>query len=263
MYSWYNVPYGTGSNCWLYLVMPPSGYVDGPSQNTFTPVMPNTYRNMSNCVTLVGNSTSMGLIYLHGLVTEGTGRGNTGLTIMEGAYTVVFNGSISKYGRVSGGYVYVDNIVPGSNVSITFDIPNYEKKNIKIFMGNNDEENNNLFILKWIGGEDYTTTLVTTTQYGATTTHAGATTTAATLTTTTIFNLNNYTVYQPSNDTTNILEQGYNIVIVVVGSICGFFGSIVLGITLFITGCIILAARMVLIALGFKGSWIGLSNSDK
>jgi hypothetical protein len=262
-YAFNNMPFSAGT-CWLRSKPLTTAYYVGGLMS-FTPILGTKYINFTNptpCV-LNTNATLSGLIKIDALVTEGSGRGQNGLTIMEGSYNYIVNNSLSLSRSFSNGYVFIDNLVPSSNVSITFTTDNYEHKQFFIALGNNHFTNPNFFVLDWIGGSSSqaSSSQASSSQSQASSSQASSSQVSSSqasssqATTTTL-----YEIYTPSNETTGLLTNAYNYIIYIATAICGAIGSVLLFIVGFIGVLIILFANKVLNALGWKWSWFGLGD---
>ena len=244
LYSFTNIKQST--YCSLKVTGYPGGYAhSGGGYMTFYPTSGDNYFNLTNCMRLIGQNLTPSTIYLQGNVIEGTGRMQSGLTITSGPFLYSINGSGYMDGMVSNGILYIDDLGEFSNVTIKFDIPDYEKRIFRIGMGNNNYDQP--FTLDWIGVEETSTTEATTTFPIITTT----------IVTTTLVDWNNYTIYEPSNETMSLFDNAYIIVITVATSICGFTTAGLTLIIVFVGICMVLLANQVLKALGFKWDWLG------
>lgn len=210
-YSFTNVPYF--SHCLLHATPPNDQYSDLFNWIDVRPTwgIPDTYVNMTPGLRFRGGNVTPGTVYLKLLVTD---KG-TGEPILGGSYDYVVNGTDTFHGTFPYGYVHIQNLNPGSNVSLQLTASNYESVSYFMPVGTSDYEANDRLSMRWIGGA---TTRPTTTIWD---TPTFPTTVPTTTTTTILFIPEDITVYEMSNESENILDTAWAAGI-------SFFGSLLL-----------------------------------
>jgi hypothetical protein len=203
-FSWYNLPYIP--QCIIHAQPPDSRYSDRGWYSLF-PINPiinqNTYFNFSGLL-YNSNTTLPGLVYFNALIKDRV----SGIPILSGGYDYTINGTHLDNGYLSNGYVFINNLIPGGNISLTFHIPNYEERTVNYLIGTYGF--NTSISLLYIGGST-TTTLNTIPGYTTTTVYGATTTTVYGATTTLTPSLTNITVYQLSNESTSALTNAFNV----------------------------------------------------
>jgi len=254
--------------CNIYAIpaSPNSPYTPTYNPNQFTPNLGVVYFNLSQCVKLT-NSTPAGTIKIQSEVIEDIGRSNYGLDINSGTFYYSVNGSYSSPTKpFYNGIIYIDNLVPLSNITLTISAQDYTTRTFNFRLGNNDYTGS--FALVFTGSanseESSQVSSQASSQASSIATSKVSSSHASSLgstTSTPMFHIpSNLSIYTPSNETSNIIINAYDLIIGVLTAVCGALLSLITVIIGFVFIVIILFANKVLNALGWKWKWFGLGD---